>query len=213
MARSLFRPELAPVARRRGVVHHCHVASSIRGAVRACAGDSVLPNVGQISDLDVLAAEPLSPDPDGPVPTSAGSFRHHSHRGAILGRFQALRVPPNPRWVVAQSLQRLCASQKVSESVTEPDDRWPIVQILDGKDARWCPSCGYSLRTCILRAMNSDPQGERCCDECDHPPWERSERPLLDHPVETEPDLGAGWGPGDLHMTTNPNDPINFHWP
>jgi hypothetical protein len=130
-----------------------------------------------------------------------------------LGRFQALRVPPNPRWVVAQSLQRLCASQKVSESVTEPDDRWPIVQILDGKDARWCPSCGYSLRTCILRAMNSDPQGERCCDECDHPPWERSERPLLDHPVETEPDLGAGWGPGDLHMTTNPNDPINFHWP
>jgi hypothetical protein len=33
--------------------------------------------------------------------------------------------------------------------------------------------------------MNSDPQGERCCDECDHPAWERSERPLFDHPVET----------------------------
>jgi hypothetical protein len=97
--------------------------------------------------------------------------------------------------------------------VTESDDRWPIVQILDGKDARWCPSCGYSLRSCIQHEMNSDPQGERCCDECDHPPWERSQRPLFDHPVETEPDLGAGWGPGDLHLTTDPKDPINHPLP
>lgn len=57
--------------------------------------------------------------------------------------------------------------------------------------------------------MNCDPQGEPCCDECDHPAWERSERPLFDHPVETEPDLGAGWGLGGLHMTTDPNDPMN----
>ena len=55
-------------------------------------------------------------------------------------------------------------------------------------------------------AMNSDPQGEPCCDECDHPPWERSERPLFDHPVEMEPDLGAGWD-------TDPNDPINHPLP
>jgi hypothetical protein len=61
--------------------------------------------------------------------------------------------------------------------------------------------------------MNSDPQGERCCDECDHPPWERSQRPLFDHPVETEPDLGTGWGPGDLHLTTDPKDPINHPLP
>ena len=68
---------------------------------------------------------------------------------------------------------------------------------------------GYSLRSCTQYAMNSDPQGEPCCDECDHPAWERSERPLFDHPVETEPDRAAGWRPGDLHMTTDPNDPIN----
>ena len=68
---------------------------------------------------------------------------------------------------------------------------------------------GYSLRSCTQYAMNSDPQSEPCCDECDHPAWKRSERPLFDHPVETEPDLGAGWGLGDLHMTTDPNDPIN----
>ena len=68
---------------------------------------------------------------------------------------------------------------------------------------------GYSLRSCTQYAMNSDPQGEPYCDECDHPAWERSERPLFDHPVETEPDLGVGWRPGDLHMTTDPNDPIN----
>ena len=61
--------------------------------------------------------------------------------------------------------------------------------------------------------MNCDPQGEPCCDECDHPAWERSERPLFDHPVETEPDLGAGWGLGGLHMTTDPNDPMNHPLP
>ena len=65
----------------------------------------------------------------------------------------------------------------------------------------------YSLRSCTQYAMNSDPQREPCCD--DHPAWKRSERPLFDHPVETEPDLGAGWGAGDLHMTTDPNGPIN----
>ena len=65
----------------------------------------------------------------------------------------------------------------MSESVTESDDRWPIVQILDGKDARGAHRAGYSLRSCTQYAMNSDPQGEPGCDECDHPAWSgRSDR-------------------------------------